>query len=1038
MLFLAKDEYTFTFLKGSTKSPGGGTTKTKAQAGDASLKNLLRSLEKIFRRGAIDSSDKLSKSLEAILLKFAKAQTQVKGVAASAGLSGPEARRIAKEIASEIVNQQIKQLTKAYPSKTTTTQSNDKLIKSIERSSDRQAKTIVAGLNSILSSKGIQLEDTVALERAISGAVQSAIPKDTGVGIKEIGKIVVLLKSGIGDINKIVKNISSMRKSEGGIDVKEIKEMMKSFQELNQKYKQISDSTTKAGKAIKSVTNDVVEFKKSLSEVKQVAAGKVRGVRQRAEEDPGKFAKTAAVAIGQTLEKALKQSPSFKGSELESNVKKLSDGVKDVGDLLNKFKKIQGDIQTLVQKGKISVDTKVIGDLSKDLEKLPKTIGIDVNTKGWKDLTTGLEGFAKTADIIIKSLKELKVSVAVDTKPIEKKVEDAVKKGLEKGFSGNIKTLMKEADTSFNKVISEMRTMYSTLPKESPLRPRFEQAGKALRAAKEKGDYPEIARRVGGMQDVVKAPVLNKAIEQLKGSIVEMTSELKGAGIDDVADAFKKIKSGVNASDLDKKLKKTGKAVDGLASAADKKSKEISRFNLENMTPARVRDQVKFLQSTTREFPQKIIEPGKSFELKGTEIGYGSNVRKAVKEKADSLAVSLKNLEKDLIDGLEKGTNFKQYGWELLDKELKNVGQQWTLQIAKIGEKGGIESLLKGLDKSYVKIEDPKKLIQAYESKRKSNIADITKQDTEKADKIGKWLVQRDENEIEELTSTGSISRTTKDALKEVKSKHKGTEVGTAMRKELVDRLGSSLNDVFKETFAAAQVKKELTSGDFPLVKRLAIPAAQISKTGTAIFKTRHGTERALPKFATYKTGFEELYDRMAEQKAVAGEEAIKLQEDIINIGMKPDVGKLKLAKGTSRKMLSKIAPNQMDFILEQYKEAATMVGAKRQQSGVGSVSGYEKKISTGIEEFKKGNADLPVVFNEFMDYMEELGISAYDVVKSLESIKFENVYDVYRKILKTSPLKKIAASPDLPSSLRGFDKAVAQVEQLMPIIEKS
>ena len=294
---MAKDEYTFTFLKGTTQTAGTAAGKARPQAGDAALKSLFKSLERIFKDTSKGSDERLAKSLEKILTKFARVQTQVKGTAASAGLSSADARRIAKEVSSEVINQQIKQLVKAFPSQTTTKSSDVKVIQAIEKSADRQAKTLIAGLNSILSRKGIQLEDTKNLERAISGAIKSAIPKEAATGIKEIGRTVALLKSGIGDINKIVKQISTMRQSGGGIDVKEIKEMMQSFQRLNQKVKQVGESSTKAGKAIASVTDDVAGFKKSLSDVRQVMLSKVRGVRQRAEADPAKFAKVTATAI---------------------------------------------------------------------------------------------------------------------------------------------------------------------------------------------------------------------------------------------------------------------------------------------------------------------------------------------------------------------------------------------------------------------------------------------------------------------------------------------------------------------------------------------------------------------------------------------------------------------------------------------------------------------------------------------------------------------------------------------------------------------
>ena len=1061
MLFLAKDEYTFTFLKGSAGTSGSAAGPARPQAGDTALKGLVRNLEKILKDSSKETSDKLAKSIESILVKFAKVPTQVKGVAASAGLSRVDARRIAKEVASEIANQQIKQLVKAFPSQGPTTASDSKIIQSIEKSADRQAKTIVAGLNSILSRQGVQLENTKDLERAVAGAVKSAIPKETSVSIKEIGRLTTTIMSGMKDINKIAQQMMSMRKSGGGIDVKEIKEMMKSVKELNSKFKQASESTVKIGQSAKNVAGDIGDLKKNISEFNKALTSKVKGVAQRAEADPAKFAKTTAVAVAQALEKSLKRSPAHRGSDLEGEIKKLGNNVKSVGEVLNKFEKIQGNIVTAIQKGEISIDTKAIDNLSKDLGNLPKKLGGDINVKGWKELTTGLETFSKKVESAFDSLKDLKVKMAVDldSKSLEKKVEKAV----ERGITNNVKTLTKEIDSTFNKIIGEMRKMYSALPKESPIRPKLEKAGKELKAAKESGDYPYIAKRVGGMQSAIKAPELNKTITDLKGAIVELTSELKGAGIDDIVSALKDIEGDIRGTKLDEKLKRSEKAIDDLTSAADKKAKEISRQPSASLDPSKAMDKIKFLQKTSRSFPQEFIQPGKSFELKGTDIGFGADVRKSVKEKADSLAMSLKDLEKDLITGLQAGPGFAKYGWKLLDKELKNIGQQWTLQIANIP---GIESLLKGLDKNYVKIADPKILLKTYEEKRKQQIVSETKNASEQADRVGKWLNKRTEEDIDVLASAGTVGPTSKGVLKGIKTKYsKASEVGEDMRKELVTLLGGSLEEVFRETFAADKVKKELTSGidGKPFVRRVALPAAQISKTGTAIFKTRYGTERALPKFATYKTGFEELYEQMDKQKAMVGEEYAKYNNDILKIGMNPKAvgmkgerGTLQLAKVTSKEMLSKMAkagPNQLEYVLNQYKEAATMVGAKRQQAGIGSVSNYEKKIATGIESFKSKQSDLPAVFDDFVKYMEDLGISSYDVVKSLESIKFENVYDIYRKVLKGKVLKGkgkkggdlfqgptpgLAQYPDSSQNMRKFDQAIAQVEQMMPIIEKS
>ena len=492
MLFLAKDEYTFTFLKGSAGTSGGATAPSRGQAGDTAYKGVLRTLEKILRDNSKESSAKFEKSLERILLKFSKVQSPSKGTPASAGLGAADAKRIAKEVASEVINQQIKQIVKTSSSKSTATSglSESKIIQSIEKSADRQAKMLISGLNSLLSKRGVQLEDTKNLERAVSGAIKSAIPKDAGMGIKEIGKLASILKTGLGDINKTVKQMGELRK--GGIGLNEIKEIMLSFKKLNDGVKQITDSTAKLGKAVVSAKGDIVGLKEEASKAKAAVSKKVTAVTTRASEDPVKFAKTTAVALSQALEKSLKSSSGYKGSELEGSVKKLGDSVKNMSDVLSRFEKIQGNIVSAVEKGQLSVDTKAIEGLSKNLGNLPKKIGGDIAVKGWKELTSGLEGFAKKVDVMLNSLKDLKLKLNVDinTKSLETKIEKAV----ERGITNNVKTLTKEIDSTFNKIIGEMRKMYSALPKESPIRPKLEKAGKELKAAKESGDYPLVMR----------------------------------------------------------------------------------------------------------------------------------------------------------------------------------------------------------------------------------------------------------------------------------------------------------------------------------------------------------------------------------------------------------------------------------------------------------------------------------------------------------------------------------------------------------------
>ena len=1050
------ENYNFNFFQGTKQSAGGAGAGGRKPAGDVDYQRLLKSLEKILKGSSKTTSDKLSKSFEEILTKFIKTRIQPKGTSAPGGISKAEIAAIAKEVALAAGQRQIKQLVKAFQSKTATAPSTDKNLKSVEKSIDRQSKTIVSAMNSLLSRKGIQLEDTKGLEQAITGAMRRAIPKETGTGIREIGRLATSLKSGINKIDKLTTAVSAMRKSGGGIDVREISKVIQAIGEISREAKRVKESTVGAAKAIESVTSEVKEFKDSLKGIKGAITRKVTGVKERAKEDPQKFAKTTAIAVAKALEKALKDSPTFKGSELERSIKKLDDDVKSVGGFFNKFKDLQKEIKTAIQTGKISIDPKSITDLNQSLGKLPEKIGVDVNTKGWKELVSGLEGFSKTANEITSSLKKLKVDFDIDTKSIEKQVEQSVKKGFEKGLSTtkipdiavNVKSAMKEVDASFNKTLDEMRKLW----KEAPAgfkREKLQTAAEGMKSAYKRGDYPLLGKKAVGLQGAIDAPSLKAPINNLRESIIEIIVELEGLGFKDFNTAIKKIKS--EADKLEKALESKTKEVEQLPAFREKSVRPPKPDKTKFPTPPARRisppsiDKIKFLQESHKTFPTEVIKPGEEFKLKGTEIGYGADVRKAVKEKADALSKSLEKLEKDLVEGLEAGPAFKQYGWRVLDKKLKQVGQQWTLQIANVfGKKGGLQKELQDLKVSMPGVTDPSKILSLYKEEQKKRIVNANKQASVQAEAIGNWLKKTSVEDIELLRIDEIIGEVNTDILKEIKSKptYKAPAVSEEMRQEIEKRLSSSLENVYKQTAVAEEVESDIAKKG--LVKRVAIPAAQISKTGAAIFKTRYGTERALPKFATYETGFENLYQEMLEKGAMPGEEKHLFAKQIIDVGMKPKGEKLRQARTLSKSMLEKLAgTGQRDFIIEQYKEASTMVGVRRKKAGVGTIAGYEKKIESGIDEFINASKEIPKTFNEFVEHMESLGISAYDVVKSMESIKFENVYDVYRKVLKgekgvKQPLAGLGKQPAFQSSIREFEQAVAQVEQLMPIIEPS
>ena len=603
MLFLA-EEYNFNFFQGTKGAAGGAGTRKPA--GNVDYQRLLKSLEKILKDSSKTTSDKLSKSFEEIITKFARTQTRSKGTSAFGGVSKAELAAIAKEVASAASVQQINQLLKAFQSKTTTTPSSDKNLRSVEKSIDRQSKAIVAAMNSLLSRKGMQLEEK-GLEQAIAGAMRRALPKETGTGIKEIGKLITALKSGINKIDKLATAIGAMRKSGGGIDVKEIKHVMKAVGEISQEAKKVKESSAGAAKAIKSVTDEVKDFKSSLKGVTGALTSKVSRVKQGAIEDPQKFAKTTAAAIERILEKALRESPTFKGSVLERSLKKFDEGIKNIDDVFSKFSLLQQQMKKSIDKGEISIDPKAIAKLARDLGKLPEKIGVDIETKGWNELVSKLEGFSKIVNGMVDSLRKLKVDLDLDKKHIEDQVAGAAKKGFEKGLSStrlpglmtNMKDVMKEIDKSFDKTLDEMRKLW----KETPAgfkREKLQKSAVEMKSAYKRGDYPLLGKRAGGLQGVIDAPSLKEPINKLRGAIVEVIAELEGLGFKDFNTIIKNIKNELEVTKVKAKFDKTEVAVDKLTNVIESKAKEIEQipsqlFSKEKKALPAAMDKIKFL-----------------------------------------------------------------------------------------------------------------------------------------------------------------------------------------------------------------------------------------------------------------------------------------------------------------------------------------------------------------------------------------------------------------------------------------------------------
>jgi len=453
-----------------------------------------------------------------------------------------------------------------------------------------------------------------------------------------------------------------------------------------------------------------------------------------------------------------------------------------------------------------------------------------------------------------------------------------------------------------------------------------------------------------------------------------------------------------------------------------------------------------------------------------------SSVVKAAEDRIKDLNRSLNDLQDYMIKTLTEGFKKGKGDWAIVRKQFaseaealaskgeyfkrsggttavggKTSSRQWKLQIAdvaamrrKVGDFGG----------------DIDKLVKAYRQDLINNIAEKVKDDSKHMQRlIGKWVKMSSASDIKEAAGRIGLGPGAGERLVEAKKTEssRGSKiVSKALMKDIGNIVGEDLVSAFKETWGRFDAQKqmmewktvvdELTGKKTrvsPVLRSVAVPAAQVSRTGGTIFETATGSQRGISRFATYKSGFENLFDMLKNSAGFSrGGPGGAFSARIREIGVNPrDMRKANELAQEMFAMYAKLGgPEAKGFIKEQYKSAATMRGVKLTRAGVEpTVSGFEKKVDSVVSAFEK-LPDADRTLSEFIKRMDEAGVSAYDVIKSLDAIKFENVYDIYKKVLEGAtgkgPLKEITYQPSYDKPYRDFEKSIRQVEQLMPIVE--
>lgn len=445
---------------------------------------------------------------------------------------------------------------------------------------------------------------------------------------------------------------------------------------------------------------------------------------------------------------------------------------------------------------------------------------------------------------------------------------------------------------------------------------------------------------------------------------------------------------------------------------------------------------------------------------------YAKDVRAAVDNNINDLSRSLGSLQKYVVDSLEKSFKETGSGWEIVKSKGEKLtdyfsqsggrtskqAKQWRVQIADVKTiKTQVPDFKGG---------DVKALISDWRTSILNDITENLGKDMRKIrERVGKWVKVTPTVDIEEwegLFKGTKISGDYRKRLVEIKKAHANiTGVSETMLNEIVQMVNNDVNELenlFKDTMGKIEAERTMSEfkvGEDKVFRSVAIPAARVTPTGAGVFETGSGSQRGLSKFATFVSGFEDLYGRLASLK-VPGKTQ-DFQTKVAEFTKEPPKGtRIPEASDLVSNMLKSLVSGtsgtaqkeQITFIKSQYKQAGVMRGVKREQVlGEGEAKRFSAEIDEMADSFSGADID------GFMKTMNTAGVSVLDFARSLDAVKFENVYDVYKKVLggrttpggkEVKPLSALGEKPQWEGRIRDFEKAIRQVEQLMPIIDPS
>jgi hypothetical protein len=996
--------------KGSAGGIAGKAAQTSVND-SAAMTKLARLLKAALEENSKQTGNAVEKALKGILREITKG----KGGGAS-GLKEAELKRILKGVGRELGQEVTKSITKSLPktpgAKQNTNDISNAIDNSMSKAAEKMAQTIAGRLS---KQAGIKV-DSAELSRGIAGAMRTALPASSEKATRDLTQAVGSIKNVSRDIATLVRQVASMRQSGGKVDVGEISSVLTSIKKIVTDFKQLSAEAIRAKNSLSGVAKESSMMMKDLSsaidQVKKNAAQTVSGVQQRAAGDPKAFTREVVTA----MTAAIKKSESLKGTSLEKAVRGLEGKMGDMSKLADELKRFQSTLKKEVGSGSIKLEgiDKVLKEfdaITTKLGNVPKQMGVEKPPKEWEELTKSLNNFTKNAsklttqvklivdDTEIKKMIPEKVEVKVQPKVETKTIHDEVK--------GAVVSALEEAE-------------------KKAIKPKVE---------------PIVAK--------IEVALAKKDLDGMRKGLTELS------------------KTSLDTGKLANELRKSINVLEGQAEIKAKVTLDTKDFNTKaNKTIADHRKLMDSLQMGSRAksfgmnidptaypmYNKQVIRPEKGGAVRpaGTikQMSSGAqDIRRATNQNIKSLSASLYKLQDQVVANLERNFAKAEKKWAVVKPtggsardafKLQPGNRQWTMQIANLDR---LQRIMKDFDSGVVD------LVKAYKSQAVAERVTASGGAGKQADLVGQWLKTVSDQQIK---AVAGLDELVKNKLSNIKADSPGTEVSEEMRTALHKAFGDiKLENVFRKTYAEAEAKRELQREG--LVKQVALPAAKVTKTGDVSFQTIHGAERALPKFAKFETGFEKLYGQLTD--LAKGDVAKDIKKNIFSeargyagaikeVGVRPGADQRDDAEKLARNMINSIVKGIGDksagaqYARELYTGAAASKKFAVKEAGGDPVK-FQKDFQAAMSKTYQG-------FDDFAAAMKAVNLSALDVAKSLNSIEVSNVYDIMGKVLEgsvgkgASPLQTLGKDPQFERSVRNFDKAISEIEGIMPLLEKN